>query len=239
MPAWDFAVDHIVIRTPARDQLVGLAATATGLPALDGYAEGGDLHSRGVRFAGGPFLDVFKAEAPSVALILRGRIEAVEALAAAQGWATRLVRREDRPAGSPAFPWSMALFRRGQGLLTQISVIDYDPDPGAWASPDFDRALYPIRPPPGTGARLARVWLGATDRVRARRDLEALGYAPTGPVQSGFAPHEGELFRGVGTVLVLCDRADGVVRLDVAADTGPARVVALPGGPAMVLVEGV
>jgi len=234
-----FFVDHVVIRTPARDGLVASASTATDLPALDGYSPAGEAHSRGVRFAGGPFLDVFTAEVPSVALILRGRIDEVESLAAAQGWATRMIRREDRPAGTPAYPWSMALFRRGQGLLTQISVIDYDPDPGAWASPQFASALYPVRPPPETGARLARVWLGAADRPRAARDLEALGYGSAGPVTSAFAPHDGELFRGDGTDLVLCAGIEGVARLDVASAGGPAREVILPGGPVMVLDEGV
>jgi hypothetical protein len=60
-----FAVDHVVIRTADRDGLVDQVRAATGLPALPGYARGGALLSRGVRFAGGPFLDVFASEAPS------------------------------------------------------------------------------------------------------------------------------------------------------------------------------
>jgi len=236
-PGTGFKLDHIVIRTPARDALVAEAAAATGLTALDGFAEGGDLHSRGVRFANGPFLDVFAAEASSLALILGGAIGELETRAAAQGWATRLLRQQDQPAGGPDFPWSMALFRRGQGLLTHISVIDYDPDPRAWAAADFDRPLYPIQPPPTAGAVLARVWLGAEDVTRAGQDLAALGYRPAGPVRSGFAPGRGERFAGLGADLVLCDGADGVMRLDVTTGLGPAREIALTGGPPMVLDE--
>ncbi len=234
-PSAGFKVDHIVIRTPARDALVAEAAAGAGLPALDGFAEGGELHSRGVRFAGGPFLDVFTAETPSVALILRGAIEAVERLAAAKGWATRVLRRED--TGVTAYPWSMVLFRRGQGLLTHVSVIDYAPDPAAWASPSFDRPLYPIQSAPETGARLARVWLGAGDAARAARDLEALGYGPAGVARSAFWPHDGRRFKGLGTELVLFEGADGVSRFDVMAATGHARATPLAGGPLMVMDE--
>ena len=236
-PASGFKVDHVVIRTPFRDALVAEAAAATGLPALDGFAEGGEQHSRGVRFAGGPFLDVFSSEAPSVALILRGAVDEVERRAAAQGWATRLLRREETPKDQLVFPWSMALFRRGQGLLTQISVIDYAPDPRAWASAEFDRPLYPIQPAPAVGATLARVWLGATDLGRAARDLEALGYREAGKVRSGFRPGVGERFVGAGVDLVLSDGADGVARLDVTTGVGAARLAALRGGPEMVLDE--
>jgi hypothetical protein len=229
-----FAVDHVVIRTADRDGLVDQVRAATGLPALPGYARGGALLSRGVRFAGGPFLDVFASEAPATALMLSGAVAAAERLAEAQGWAARVLRPQDDPDPPP---WSLALFRRGQGLLTRIGMIDYVADPAAWTA-DYAGALYVRGSAPGAGARLARVWLGAEDAARAGRDLQALGYGPAGAVNSRFAPHEGLAFRGLGPDLVLCDGADGVVRLDVAAG-GVARAVVLPGGPAMVLDEGV
>ncbi len=236
-PAGGFKVDHIVIRTPVRDAVVAMAADACGLPELDGFAEGGDLHSRGVRFAGGPFLDVFTSDTPSVALILRGAMDEAEQLAAAQGWAARILRREETPQGQPAFPWSMVLFRRGQGLLTQISVIDYDPAPAAWASADFHRPLYPIQAPPQAGARLARVWMGAADMARAANDLEALGYRPTDAVRSAFWPHGGRRFQGLGTSLILFHGVDGLLRFDVTTGAGAARAIPLPGGPVMVVDE--
>jgi hypothetical protein len=228
-----FAVDHVVIRTADRDGLVDQVRAATGLAPRDGFSQAGVLHSRGVRFAGGPFLDVFAAETPGTALMLGGRADAAERLAQAQGWAARVVRPEDDP--NPP-PWSMVLFRRGQGLLTQIGVIDYAGDPQAWTAPDYSGPLYAPGSAPRDGATLARVWLATADRTRAGRDLQALGYGPPERVRSGFWPREGERFRNVGADLVLCDGAEGVVRLDVATG-GAAREVILPGGPTMVADE--
>jgi hypothetical protein len=96
-----FAVDHVVIRTADRDGLVDQVRAATGLAPRDGFSQAGVLHSRGVRFAGGPFLDVFAAETPGTALMLGGRADAAERLAQAQGWAARRTTRTRRPG-----PWS-------------------------------------------------------------------------------------------------------------------------------------
>ena len=221
-----FAVDHIVIRTPARDALVATVSAATGLEPLEGYLQAGVRQSRGVRFANGPFLDVFAAEASAPALILQGSADAAARLAAAQGWAIRLVRREERPPGEFDFPWSMALFRRGHGLLTQISIIDYAREAESWASPEVSGGLY--APTGGKGAGLARVWLAAKDLDRAAADLAALGFAPAGAITSTVSPHAGRLFQGPGCDLVLVAGPDRVVRLDAAEEV--VRPIPLPGG---------
>ena len=222
-----FRVDHLVIRTPGRDALVKKVAALTGRQVLDGYRPGGEVTSRGVRFANGPFLDVFGEDAGAPALILQGPIAAMEALAAARDWAYRSHRREAISNPDEDQPWSMLMFRRGQGLLTQISLIEYAKDPGPWALPAFAGPLYPPNTPPDQGVRLRRVWLGALDTGRAAADLMALGFTAAGPVQSEFAPHAGTLFRGPRTDLVLFAGPDGVARLDVDG-SAPQRVELTP-----------
>ena len=124
-------------------------------------------------------------------------------------------------------PWSMLMFQRGQGLLTQISLIEYAADPAPWALPAFSGALYPPDAPPDQGARLRRVWLGASDLNRAAADLIALGFSAAGPVVSDFAPHAGTLFRGSRADLVLVPGTDGVARLDIDG-AAPQRVELTP-----------
>ena len=222
-----FRVDHVVIRTPGRDALVERVAKLSRRPVLDGYRPGGEVMSRGVRFANGPFLDVFQAEAGVPALILQGSIAAVETLAVARDWAFRSHRREAIADPAADQPWSMLMFQRGQGLLTQISLIEYAADPAPWALPAFSGALYPPDAPPDQGARLRRVWLGASDLNRAAADLIALGFSAAGPVVSDFAPHAGTLFRGSRADLVLFPGTDGVARLDIDG-AAPQRVELTP-----------
>lgn len=210
-----FRVDHVVIRTPGRDALVEKVARLSARPVLEGYRPGGEVVSRGVRFANGPFLDVFAEEAGAPALILQGPISALEAVAAERDWAFRSSRREAITDPAQDQPWSMLMFRRGQGLLTQISAIEYAKDPAPWALPAFSGPLYPPDTPPDQGARLRRVWLGAQDVNRAAADLMALGFVVAGPVASDFAPHAGTLFRGSRTDLVLFSGPDGVARIDI------------------------
>lgn len=210
-----FRVDHVVIRTPGRDALVEKVARLSARPVLDGYRPGGEVLSRGVRFANGPFLDVFAQEAGAPALILQGPIAALEALATTRDWAFRSYPREAITDPAEDQPWSMLMFRRGQGLLTQISAIEYAKDPAPWALPAFSGALYPPDTPPDRGARLRRVWLGAQDVNHAAADLIALGFVVAGPVASDFAPHAGTLFRGSRTDLVLFAGPDGVARIDI------------------------
>lgn len=222
-----FRVDHVVIATPGRDALVEKVAALSGRLVLDGYRPGGEIVSRGVRFANGPFLDVFAQEAGPPALILQGPIAAMETLAAARAWGFRSHRREAIANPADDQPWSMLMFRRGQGLLTQISLIEYAADPAPWALPAFSGPLYPPDTPPDQGVRLRRVWLGAQDLGRAAADLMALGFTAAGPVQSAFAPHAGTLFRGPRTDLVLFAGPDGVARLDIDG-SAPQRVELTP-----------
>lgn len=211
-----FRVDHVVIRTPGRDALVEWVSRLSGRPVLDGYQPGGEVVSRGVRFANGPFLDVFaQQEAEAPALILQGPIADLEAVAAARDWAFRSYPREAITDPGADQPWSMLMFRRGQGLLTQISAIEYAADPAPWALPAFSGPLYPPDTPPDQGVRLRRVWLGALDVKRAAGDLMALGFVVAGPVASDFAPHAGTLFRGSRADLVLFLGPDGVARIDI------------------------
>lgn len=205
----------MVIRTPGRDALVEKVARLSARPVLEGYRPGGEVVSRGVRFANGPFLDVFAQEAGASALILQGPIAALEAVATTRDWGFRSYPREAITDPADDQPWSMLMFRRGQGLLTQISAIEYAKDPAPWALPAFSGPLYPPDPPPDQGARLRRVWLGAQDLNRAAADLMALGFVVAGPVASDFAPHAGTLFRGSRADLVLFPGPDGVARIDI------------------------
>ena len=93
-----FAVDHVVIRTPDRDAMMRQIAEACGLALSHGFSQGEVVHSKGVRFANGPFLDGFESQTPTTALILGGAVDEAERLAEAQGWAARFDRRETRPA---------------------------------------------------------------------------------------------------------------------------------------------
>jgi hypothetical protein len=234
----EFALDHVVIRTPDRDGLAAEIASAAGLSILQGYAAGGQVRSRGVRFANGPFLDIFHAEAPATALILAGSVDAVERHAEPLGWAARIARREATPPGRPVYPWSMAYFRRGQGLLTQVSVIDYAHDPQAWAEPDYAGELYKPGMALDAAANLSGVWLSAQDVARAERDLAVLGYAFLDEVTSAYWPHAGRRLSGLAADLLLFESPhDGVARLDIA--TGAPRPTEIPllGAPRLVLNE--
>lgn len=231
-----FAIDHVVIQTPDREAFVAAVAEAAGLPILQGYAPQGVVQSSGVRFANGPFLDVFGAPEPGTALILGGGgVEAAERLAGDQGWRIRLVRRAERPADAPDFPWDMALFRRDQGLLTRISVIEYADDPEAWARPDFSGGLY--RPAPAGRARLARVWLATHEVDRARADLAAFGYDVCEEASSAFWPHGGLSLKGPASEIVLVEGPEAVVRFDIATGDAAPRELRPAGAPALVFDE--
>jgi hypothetical protein len=233
----EFALDHVVIRTPDRDGLAAEIASAAGLPVLQGYATDAQVHSRGVRFANGPFLDIFHADEPGTALILAGSVDTAERRATSLGWAVRIGRREATPPGQPVFPWSMAYFRRGQGLLTQLSVIDYAHEPEAWADPDYSGELYKPGMAMDAAASLSRVWLSAQDVARAERDLAALGYAFLDEVTSAYWPHAGRRLSGLTADLVLFEGPDGVARLDIATRAGRPMEILQLGAPRLVLDE--
>jgi hypothetical protein len=231
-----FSVDHVVIQTPEREAVAAAIAQAAGLPLLTGYSIAGVVQSSGVRFANGPFLDIFHTPQAGTALILAGAVDEAEALARTHAWGVRLLRRDDAPADTPVFPWSMALFKRNQGLLTRISIIDYETDPAAWADADFQGALY--RPARHSGARLNRVWLGAQEVAKAGRDLAALGYAPSETVTSTFWPYAGRRMTGPAADLVVFEAGEETVaRLDIETGAGTAQEVVLTGAPRVVLDE--
>lgn len=215
-----FEIDHIPVWRQDRDGALLRLSEATGLPILDGFAPEGRRVARGIRFSNGPFIDLHKAEGDGPALLgLSGDTAAAEALAAQQGWRTRTERRSQEP---DAAPWSILSFRRAQGLLNAMFLIDYARDAGAWTSPIFNGGLY--HRPAGPGAALRRVWLTAADVDEAGAVLEALGFARGGEWRSSIAPGSGRIYRGGVADLVLSGGKDAVVRFDVDAD-GPMRVV--------------
>ena len=212
-----FEIDHVVTWTPERDTAVAALAALTGLPARDGYAPDGRLQARGLRFANGPFLDIHAAPADGRVLMgLEGPLIEAQALADRQGWRTKA-------GAGPDEPWDMLSFRKGQGLLTQLFVIDYRPEQVASRSA-FNRGLYHL--PPTGGPRLARVWIATTDTAQAGVHLAALGFAAAGAIRSDVAPFEGQLHRGPRADVVLCSGEDSVIRID-APTAEPLQTVAL------------
>ena len=221
-----FEIDHVVVWTAERDAAVEALAAATGLPVLEGYAPEGRLQARGVRFANGPFLDVHEAPGQGpVFMGLAGSVAEAEALAARQGWRAKL-------GAGPDEPWDMLSFRKDQGLLTQLFVIDYRLEQ-VTGSPVFNRGLYHL--PPAGGPPLSRVWIASTGVDRAGRDLAALGFTDGGDVRSAAAPFEGRLYCGGSADVVVCAGDDAAVRIDVPAEA-PLVEVAL--GPKLRAVVG-
>lgn len=221
-----FAIDHVVVWTADRDAALSALSAATGLRILDGYAPEGRLQARGVRFANGPFLDVHAAPGHGpVFMGLGGRLVDAEALAARQGWRVKV-------GAGPDEPWDMLSFRRDQGLITQLFVIDYRLEQVA-DLPAFNRGLYHL--PPAGGPPLARVWIAAVDPGRAGRELVALGFEDAGEVRSQAAPFGGRLYRGARGDVVVCAGEDAVVRIDVPTES-PLAEVAL--GPKLTAVVG-
>lgn len=221
-----FAIDHVVVWTADRDAALAALSAATGLPILEGYAPQGRVQARGVRFANGPFLDVHEAPGHGpVFMGLGGRVADAETLAAREGWRAKVGAGHDEP-------WDMLSFRKDQGLVSQLFVLDYRLAQ-VEALPAFNRGLY-HRPPAG-GPPLERVWIAATDMDRAGADLAALGFEHEGEVRSAAAPFAGRRYRGARGDVVVCAGEDAVVRLDVAAD-GPLAEVAL--GPKLTAVVG-
>lgn len=231
-----FAIDHVVIQTPDREAFVAAVADGAGLPILQGYAPEGVVQSSGVRFANGPFLDVFGAPEPGTALILGGGgVHAAERLAGERDWRVRLVRRAERPAGAPDLPWDMALFRRDQGLLTHIGVIEYADDAETWARPDLSGGLY--RPTAQGRARLERIWLATHDIERAQTELAAFGFEGAQEATSAFWPRRGLRLTGPACEIVLIEGPEAVVRLDIATGAGAPRERRSDGAPALVFDE--
>jgi len=226
-----FEIDHIPVWTRDRDGALDRLSAAAGLPILEGFAPDGRRVARGVRFSNGPFLDVHQAQAEgSVRLGLSGDVAAAEALAGQRGWRTRTALRGDEP---DVEPWSILSFRRGQGVLSAMFVIDYAQTPEAWTSPIFNGGLYHL--PAGRGPALRRAWLTANNPTEAGRALEALGFIPDSEARSPIAPYTGRTYRGGRADIVLGGGEDAVMRFDVDGD-GPQQVIEI--GPRLIAVVG-
>jgi hypothetical protein len=155
-----FSLDHVWIAAANRDAALEQLSAATGLPVQDAWAPGGVVRSRGVRFANGPFLDVHSEESGSGAMVLlRGALAEAEALAAERGWAVKASRREEVPADRRP-PWSLLFFRRGQGALSRLAVIDYVADPRGYPVREYDQPLLHLDSAPAGGPRLTGVAVG-------------------------------------------------------------------------------
>ncbi len=164
-------------------------AARTGLPVLDGFAEDALVRSRGVRFGGGPFFDVFdwpEGRAPfSPLAAIEDDVARVAAIADARGWAYVIHRREDAP--EPMRPhWTTLSFRRGQGIISSFFVIQYvrvrqpaTPYRGFLYDPD-----YGVR----EKARFGRIIVGARDGARG---LSALGWAASPEIAVESADEDG------------------------------------------------
>jgi hypothetical protein len=231
-----FRLDHVWLAVPDREEVCTALAAATGLPVLDAWIPGGVVRSRGVRFANGPFLDIHDAEsadgrpdAPAKALLV-GTIAGTEALAAQHGWACVVQRRQDAPEESRS-PWSLVFFRRRQGVLSHLAVIDYEIDPKDSPVAEYATPLLALDSAPRDGAVLRRAWIGRAPVETEATDLAALGYVPAGRIDGPSGP--GELYRGEGPEIALCD-GEGVVGLDVeVAGATPTRIQA---GPLAIMV---
>lgn len=171
-------LDHIVVCTHARDDLVADLAKRSGLPILDGWAQGARLRSRGVRFGAGPFFDVFDwpedKEPPHPLIAIEDQIGRIAALAEAQGWRYAIQRREDEPEETRP-PWSTLSFRKRQGVLSRLFVIEY----ARVLRPPADYRGFLYDPDYGVREKslFGRVVMGAADPAIARAQLVALGWS--------------------------------------------------------------
>jgi hypothetical protein len=226
-----FEIDHIPVWTRDRDGILQRLSEATGLPILEGFAPDGRRAARGLRFSNGPFIDVHQADGEGPAFLgLSGDVAGGDSLAERQGWWTRTEARRDEP---DAAPWSILSFRRGQGVLSSMFVIQYSDDPSAWTSPIFNGGLY--HQPASQGVALRRVWLTAADTEQAGEALQALGFVPGGEARSSVAPGTGWTYRGGRADIVVATGDDAVVRFDVDGD-GPLQIVEI--GPRLTAVVG-
>lgn len=201
-------LDHIALWTRRRDELLAALSDATGMGIIDGYAPGGRVAARGVRFANGPFLDVHKVEPPPDGgqpfhrlIGLGGDIDQVERQVTAAGLRAKAARRAEAARPDLEAPWDLLSFRKGQGLASQMFVIAYYP--GAPAPPEFESPLYDPAGPGAGPAVLSRVWIPEADLEAAQGVLAALGARPLGPAQSCRPPYEGLAFDLGPTQLIL------------------------------------
>lgn len=187
-------LDHIAIWSNQWGKCVRELERVTGLPALEGYADGAQKISSGFRFSNGPFLDIFpllpgsSRRRPLIGL--QGDIGSVSEIADKNGWQTVIHKREDTAeTGRP--PWSTLSFRRGQGLLSSIFVIEYANDPGAWNNPDFSGPLYTGSFSSDHSAALERVILQCEHLEEAQQQLAAIAGKPVALLELQAGPANG------------------------------------------------
>jgi hypothetical protein len=221
----DFALDHVVMGSPDPDGLLARISQASGLAILRGWTPAGEVQTQGVRFANGLFLDVSGENTPPPPMLgLAGPVGEAEAEAVRRGWRVKVRINIAPPPRYEPPPWSILMFRKGQGALSALFVIDYARDHPSWRAKEFSGELFqPEQARPGS-ARLARVWIAADDSMDA--ELAALGLAAAGEVEGG------RLFRGRPADVVLCDPVGdraSVVRLDIEGAIEPGVLEAAPG----------
>lgn len=167
-------LDHIVFRTARRDSIVEDITALSGLEPLIGYSEGSSIISKGIRFDNGPFLDIFPRSSEKdefdPLLALGGNIEHVAKVAKRNGWRTVVQRSEDfdemvRP------PWSTLSFRRGQGFVSSLFIIQYEAVSKQSLSPSFSGPLYRRHTPRIARAKLDQLDVFVEDIVSAKRQL--------------------------------------------------------------------
>ncbi len=174
-------LDHIVLRSPHRETLVSDLAKRARLSVLDGFKESGQVRSQGLRFANGPFLDVFDwpADKPAFSplLALEGDIDRSEAIAKRNGWVcNRMFRNAFPPQDRP--PWSMLSFGRGQGVVSSIFIIEYETDAQAWSVENFAGDLYKRSRQAEAGADLCGITIQCDDLSLAQTQMDALAQEP-------------------------------------------------------------
>lgn len=138
-------LDHIVLRSPNSAALLADLQNRFGLKTLEGFKDDSGIQSKGVRFCNRTFLDVFNwpNDKPpfNPLLALEGSLAEAETIAEKQGWQTRLHRRLDIPVEQRP-PWSTLSFRRGQGAISSVFVIEYEEAPAAWQVVHYRGDLY-------------------------------------------------------------------------------------------------
>lgn len=174
-------IDHVVLRSPRREALLADLANRFQLDILNGFKSDEVVQSWGVRFANGPFLDVFdwpSDKSPFVPLIgLAGDIAKAQEVASQHGWACILHCRNDFPIQDRP-PWSTLSFKRGQGLISSFFIIEYEECPQAWMIDNYSGALYDRMQAPTETVELSGVTMLCDDVPQARLQMEALASNP-------------------------------------------------------------
>lgn len=148
-----------------------------GVAILEGYKAENGVYSAGVRFRNGPFVDVFdwpRNKPPFTPLLaFEGEIAKAQTVATKFGWDAQLQLRNHIPHQHRP-PWSILSFRRGQGPVSSVFVIEYEDAPEAWDVDVYRGPLYERRNEPNGSFELNKVVINAADITEAALQLEAL-----------------------------------------------------------------